>query len=102
MIDPCKTVSALVAGLAVAAAALLGSVPGAAAQSPAFLVRDVDARFAPQSSNPNQFVALDDTTFFTAAAADTGTELWRSDGSAAGTVLVKDVNPARRDPAPAR
>jgi ELWxxDGT repeat protein len=34
-----------------------------------------------------------DTLFFTADDGTLGPELWKTDGSAAGTVLVKDVNP---------
>jgi ELWxxDGT repeat protein len=33
------------------------------------------------------------TLFFTANDGVNGTELWKSDGTAAGTVLVKDINP---------
>src|SRR5262249_27563073 len=33
------------------------------------------------------------TLFFTASDGSHGQELWKSDGTAAGTVLVKDINP---------
>src|SRR5204863_6482475 len=33
------------------------------------------------------------TLFFTASRPDTGRELWKSDGTEAGTVLVKDIVP---------
>src|SRR5207249_2478179 len=33
------------------------------------------------------------TLFFTAFRPDTGTELWTSDGTEQGTVLVKDISP---------
>ena len=36
---------------------------------------------------------MNGTLFFTANDATTGRELWKSDGTAAGTVLVKDINP---------
>src|SRR5262245_22895705 len=45
-----------------------------------------------RSSNPDQLTAADGLLFF-AASTDLGTELWRSDGTAAGTVLVKDIDP---------
>src|SRR5262249_58804304 len=45
------------------------------------------------SSAPSKFVALGNSVFFTASTSDLGTELWRSDGSSAGTVLVKDITP---------
>ena len=34
-----------------------------------------------------------DTLFFAANDGVHGTELWKSDGTEAGTVLVKDINP---------
>lgn len=38
-----------------------------------------------------EFVALGDLMFFRAITPDNGTELWRSDGTAAGTFLLKDI-----------
>jgi ELWxxDGT repeat protein len=39
------------------------------------------------------FIAIDGTLFFVARTVSTGFELWKTDGSAAGTVMVKDINP---------
>ena len=36
---------------------------------------------------------MDGTLFFRANDGEHGDELWKSDGTAAGTVLVKDINP---------
>ena len=38
-------------------------------------------------------VVISDVLFFTANNATSGAELWKSDGTAAGTVLVKDIAP---------
>jgi ELWxxDGT repeat protein len=40
------------------------------------------------------------TLFFRATAPDSGTELWKSDGTTAGTVLVKDINPGTASATP--
>ena len=36
--------------------------------------------------------------FFSASAGGAGRELWKSDGTATGTVLVKDINPNNSNP----
>ncbi|MFN7898650.1 MAG: ELWxxDGT repeat protein, partial [Synechococcaceae cyanobacterium] len=48
-----------------------------------------------------QSAALGNTLYFSADDGSSGRELWKSDGSAAGTVLVADINPgpAGSDPA---
>jgi len=46
----------------------------------------------PSSGFHSSLATLGDTYFFTARSAE-GVELWKSDGTAAGTVLVKDINP---------
>jgi ELWxxDGT repeat protein len=45
------------------------------------------------SSDPENFINFNNTLYFTADDATNGTELWKSDGTAAGTVLLKDINP---------
>lgn len=47
----------------------------------------------PLSSSPVPMVTVGTTTFFLATDPRQGTELWRTDGSPAGTVLVRDINP---------
>ena len=47
-------------------------------------------------------VAIDGTLYLAAAGSDsTGTELWKSDGTAAGTTLVKDLLPGPESSSPA-
>jgi ELWxxDGT repeat protein len=43
--------------------------------------------------NPTNLTDVNGTLFFTADDGAHGRELWKSDGTAAGTVLVKDINP---------
>lgn len=45
------------------------------------------------SSNPANFFTLNTMVLFTATNFTTGREVWRTDGSTAGTVLLKDINP---------
>ena len=56
-----------------------------------FLVKDI--RPGDYSSGPRYLTAVGNTLFFTANDPVNGTELWKSDGTAAGTVLVKDISP---------
>ncbi len=73
------------------------------------LVRDIwpggcDAttgRGCGSSYSPHDFTKLGDGTFLFAARDPThGDELWRSDGTAAGTRLVRDINPGGGDSQP--
>ena len=45
------------------------------------------------SSHPDDLVAAGDLLFFTANNIENGRELWRTDGTAVGTVLVRDIFP---------
>ncbi|GCA72918.1 hypothetical protein MiYa_04473 [Microcystis aeruginosa NIES-2519] len=56
-----------------------------------FLVKDILP--GAYSSGPGRLTALSNTLFFSANDGVKGTELWRSDGTAAGTVLVGDIAP---------
>ena len=44
------------------------------------------------SDTKGRFCAVGGTLFFAANSGTTGLELWKSDGTTAGTVLVKDIN----------
>jgi ELWxxDGT repeat protein len=46
---------------------------------------------------PHGLAAVGRTLFFTAEDGSHGRELWRSDGTRAGTVLVKDITPGAAD-----
>src|SRR5262249_13319240 len=47
----------------------------------------------PFGPRPSGLAAVGGTLFFAANDGVHGTELWKSDGTEAGTVLVKDINP---------
>jgi ELWxxDGT repeat protein len=44
------------------------------------------------SSNPTDFVTIGSTTYFVANDGTHGTQLWETNGTAAGTVMVADIN----------
>ena len=59
------------------------------------LVKDIypgtDGSSSPLNGDPQNLTAVGTILFFTAQTA-LGTELWKSDGTDAGTILVKDIN----------
>ncbi|MGH1335592.1 MAG: ELWxxDGT repeat protein [Aureispira sp.] len=59
-------------------------------QSP-MMVKDI--RVGPLASNPYNLVEVGNLVFFIAETAAHGREVWRSDGTAAGTMMVKDIDP---------
>jgi ELWxxDGT repeat protein len=52
-------------------------------------VKELSARL---DGSPS-YATLGGTFFFAASRGSEGTELWRSDGTEAGTLLVKDLEP---------
>src|SRR5262249_20503309 len=57
----------------------------------AVLVSDINS--FPNTSSPNQAVEFNGALYFSATDGVHGLELWRSDGTEAGTVMVKDISP---------
>jgi ELWxxDGT repeat protein len=51
-------------------------------------------------SNPAEFVAIGEQTFFVATTANEGKELWKTDGTPEGTMLVKDIYPGTTGSSP--
>src|SRR6266511_2271393 len=64
---------------------------------PASLVTDIDAAVVPVPLGraPTGFVRAGAFAYFSAEDAENGVELWRTDGTAAGTALVRDINPGQ-------
>ncbi len=58
-----------------------------------YLVTDIDATTLGAGSNPAELVPVNKAIFFRANDGLNGAELWRSDGSQAGTGLVADIFP---------
>jgi ELWxxDGT repeat protein len=71
-------------------AGLMLLVLRAAQAQEAHLVKDINLS---GSSNPQFLTDVNGTLYFSATDALHGTELWKSDGTADGTVMVKDINP---------
>ncbi len=60
------------------------------------LVKDINPGgdyMVPFGSNPKNLTAVGSTLYFTADDGVNGEELWKSDGTEAGTVLVRDIRP---------
>jgi ELWxxDGT repeat protein len=58
-----------------------------------YLVKDINTLREDISSSPQNLVNVNGVLFFSATDGYHDYELWKSDGTAAGTVLVKDINP---------
>src|SRR5687767_11085846 len=63
----------------------------AAAQPIPVLLRDINS--GALDSNPQYGTELNGVLYFTAYSPEVGNELWRSDGTPAGTWLVADIFP---------
>ncbi|MEZ6097863.1 MAG: FG-GAP-like repeat-containing protein [Pirellulaceae bacterium] len=59
--------------------------------APVDLLMDINP--GPASSYPRDFVKIGDYLFFTAEQLNTGRELWRTDGTPDGTILLADAVP---------
>ncbi len=62
------------------------------------IVRDIHV--GSERSNPQWLTAVGNVVYFAADDGTTGVELWKSDGTEAGTVPVKDINPGAGDSSP--
>lgn len=85
------TLAALATGLVATPAAAAGGA-GAVQDGIASLVKDIDSSHDGESG-PGGFTEVGGTVLFFATTPETGRELWKTDGTAAGTSLVKDMLP---------
>jgi ELWxxDGT repeat protein len=79
----------------IAAVMMPAAIPASSSAATATLVKDIAA--AEFGSVPHSFTNGGQTAYFVSTDRAHGRELWRTDGSAAGTKLVKDVNPGPAD-----
>jgi len=56
-------------------------------------VKDINPGGGNAGSLPNELTAVNGVLYFTAFDEEHGMELWKSDGTEAGTVLVADIRP---------
>ena len=64
------------------------------------LVADVNPTFDGPGSEPDELVDVNGVVYFRASTLSTGNELWKSDGTADGTVLVRDIRVGSGDSFP--
>ena len=83
--------SVLATALGIAACSAITAPAGA--QGPPTVVKDINEEVVRYGVQPWDIAAAGGMAFFRGCADDglTGCELWRSDGTEAGTVLVKDI-----------
>lgn len=65
-----------------------------------YLVKDINPLLNTGNSNPVNFCTIGTTVYFTARSEYSGAELWKTDGTMEGTVLVKDISPGSSDSYP--
>ena len=78
--------------LFVASILLAGPARGLGIGGP-YLVKDIIENRQDASSGPSEILTVGEQIYFRAYESHLGWELWKSDGTEAGTVLVKDINP---------
>lgn len=70
---------------------LLCSISVSALADLPFLVKDIN--IAGEGSYPNELIVFNGETYFPAITGTSGEELWKTDGTDSGTVMVADIRP---------
>jgi ELWxxDGT repeat protein len=80
-------------------ALLVVLLPGeSSAAGPAYLVKDINTGPDPEATSAiSDVVTTGNVAYFTASDRIHGREVWKTDGTPAGTVLVRDLNPGHPD-----
>src|SRR5262245_32148795 len=76
---------------------LLCALPALADPSPAYLVKDINPQLASSFVPMRDLVQVGATAYFGVSSGPSGAELWKSDGTPAGTGLVTDLRPGPED-----
>jgi trimeric autotransporter adhesin len=66
------------------------------------LLRDINNAASTSGSFPSNLTVLGGFVYYSASDGVTGTELWRSNGTPAGTTQVKDINPGDGSSSPSQ
>jgi ELWxxDGT repeat protein len=80
--------------IGVSVCGLLGALPALADPAPAYLVEDINTAadlYSFRTSDSEVIADLGGIAYFVGRSQEAGYELWRSDGTQAGTTLVKDI-----------
>src|SRR5262245_37026525 len=73
---------------------MVGASKGAWATGGARLIEAINLKVSPESGSfPQEYHRLGSVTYFRATTPANGMELWRTDGTTAGTWLLKDIWP---------
>ncbi len=76
----------------IGAVTLLVSLPLSASPTHS-LLKDINLNPYEESSSPTSFLTIGNTTYFVASSNIHGKELWKTDATTGGTMLVKDTYP---------
>src|SRR5690348_7337475 len=64
------------------------------------LLKDINPAMVSVGSYPNNFTPLGTNVFFAANTIQNGQELWKTDGTIAGTTMVMEIQPGTGSSAP--